>query len=293
MQVSRPIQDISSFAQPAAASLIQQDNAQRPRIEPVVPTKQSATGQTATDSFTSSQQPEAPELYNRQGKTNAESAAETAKPTDSAVIAGSNKDQTTEPTTEQTDEADSGTPQKNIAGKELTLEQQEELLQLQQRDQEVRVHEQQHASVGGQHTGAPSYEYETGPDGKQYVVEGEVSVDLSPVAGDPMATIEKMQQVKAAALAPAEPSQADKNAATRAEQLILEARAELQQAAAPAKDDNTMAEKTTAVKSQTDIATEPPTTKDAHGQMELRNQVIAGVYGKAAQTHSQNLLNLA
>lgn len=293
MQVSRPIQDISSFAQPAAASLIQQDNAQRPRIEPVVPTEQSATGQTATDSFTSSQQPEAPELYNRQGKTNAESAAETAKPTDSAVIAGSNKDQTTEPTTEQTDEADSGTPQKNIAGKELTLEQQEELLQLQQRDQEVRVHEQQHASVGGQHTGAPSYEYETGPDGKQYVVEGEVSVDLSPVAGDPMATIEKMQQVKAAALAPAEPSQADKNAATRAEQLILEARAELQQAAAPAKDDNTMAEKTTAVKSQTDIATEPPTTKDAHGQMELRNQVIAGVYGKAAQTHSQNLLNLA
>lgn len=293
MQVSRPIQDISSFAQPAAASLIQQDNAQRPRIEPVVPTEQSATGQTATDRFTSSQQPEAPELYNRQGKTNAESTAETAKPTGSAVIAGSNKDQTTEPTTKQTEEADSGTPQKNIAGKELTLEQQEELLQLQQRDQEVRVHEQQHASVGGQHTGAPSYEYETGPDGKQYVVEGEVSVDLSPVAGDPMATIEKMQQVKAAALAPAEPSQADKNAAARAEQLILEARAELQQAAAPAKDDNTMAEKTTAVKSQTDIATEPPTTKYAHGQMELRNQVIAGVYGKAAQTHSQNLLNLA
>ena len=293
MQISRPTQDISSFAQPAAASLIQQENERRPRIEPVAPTDQSATGQTATDSFTSSQQPETPGLYNRQGKTGAGPTAETDKPTETAVVAAQNEDKTTESATEETDEADSSSRQKNVAGKELTLEQQDELLQLQQRDQEVRVHEQQHASVGGRHTGTPSYEYETGPDGKQYVVEGEVSVDLSPVAGDPMATIEKMQQVKAAALAPAEPSQADKNAAARAEQLIMEARAELQQNAKPAKDDNAMADKTTTVKSQTDIATEPPTTKDAYGQMELRNQVIAGVYGKAAQTHSQNLLNLA
>lgn len=293
MQIPRPIHDISSFAPPVAASLIQQENERQPRIEPVSPTDQTATGQTATDSFTSSEQPEAPGLYNRQGKTDAGAIAESDKPTETAVVAVQNEDQTTESATGATDEADSSSQQKNAAGKELTPEQQEELLQLQQRDREVRVHEQQHASVGGRHTGTPSYEYETGPDGKQYVVEGEVSVDLSPVAGDPMATIEKMQQVKAAALAPAEPSQADKNAAARAEQLIMEARAELQQADEPAKDDNAMATKTTAVKSQTDIATEPPTTKDAYGQMELRNQVIAGVYGKAAQTHSQNLLSLA
>ena len=281
MQISRPIQDLSAFTQPAAASQIQQDNEQRPRIEPVVATEQSATGQSTTDGFTSSRQADAPELYNRQGKTDG--------------AANKDDDHATAPaaTAEETDEAATTTAKKTVAGKELTLEQQDELLQLQQRDQEVRVHEQQHASVGGQHTGAPSYEYETGPDGKQYVVEGEVSVDLSPVAGDPMATIEKMQQVKAAALAPAEPSQADKNAAARAEQVIVEARAELQQAAEAGKDDQSITEKATTAKSQTDIATDTPTTKDASGQMELRNQVIAGVYGKAAQTNSQQLLNLA
>ncbi|WP_417615783.1 putative metalloprotease CJM1_0395 family protein [Oceanisphaera sp.] len=279
MHISRPIQDLSTFTQPVAASQIQQDNEQRPRIEPVVTTEQAATGQSATDSFSSSEQSDVPELYNRQGKTDG--------------AAHKDDDQTSESAATETDEEIAASTKKNAAGKELTPEQQEALLQLQQRDREVRVHEQQHASVGGQHTGAPSYQYETGPDGKQYAVEGKVSVDLSPVAGDPVATIEKMQQVKAAALAPAEPSQADKNAAARAEQLIIEARAELQQAAAPGKDGLSRAEKPTTVKSQTDIATDTPTAKDASGQMQLRNQVIAGVYGKAAQAHSQQLLNLA
>ena len=95
------------------------------------------------------------------------------------------------------------------------------------RDKEVRNHERSHASVGGSHTGAPTYSYETGPDGKKYAVEGEVSVDLTPVAGDPKETIAKMKQVQAAALAPADPSSQDIQVAASAASIILEAQSEL------------------------------------------------------------------
>ncbi|MFT5812522.1 MAG: hypothetical protein ACI9VT_000257 [Psychroserpens sp.] len=98
---------------------------------------------------------------------------------------------------------------------------------LESRDKEVRNHERAHASVGGAHTGDPTYTYETGPDGKKYAVEGEVSVDLTPIAGDPKETIAKMNKVQAAALAPANPSSEDIRVAAAASGIILEAKAEL------------------------------------------------------------------
>lgn len=99
--------------------------------------------------------------------------------------------------------------------------------ELQQRDREVRSHEAAHASAGGATTGAPSYSFETGPDGKKYAVSGEVSVDLSPVKGNPRATIAKMQKVYSAALAPANPSIQDTRIANSAAQLIAQAQSEL------------------------------------------------------------------
>jgi len=99
--------------------------------------------------------------------------------------------------------------------------------QLQHRDKEVRTHELAHAAVGGGATGAPSYTFEVGPDGKKYAVGGEVSVDLSSVAGDPQATIIKMQKIHAAALAPANPSTQDTRVAASAAQQILAAQSEL------------------------------------------------------------------
>jgi hypothetical protein len=99
--------------------------------------------------------------------------------------------------------------------------------QLESRDQEVRAHERAHASVGGTSTGSPSYSFDTGPDGKKYAVSGEVSVNLSTVAGNPQATIKKMQQVHAAALAPASPSAHDIRVASNASQIILQAQTEL------------------------------------------------------------------
>lgn len=98
---------------------------------------------------------------------------------------------------------------------------------LKQRDLEVRAHERAHASTGGSLTGAPSYTFEVGPDGKKYAVGGEVSVDLSTVAGDPQATITKMKKVHAAALAPVNPSGQDIRVAASATQKILEAQSEL------------------------------------------------------------------
>jgi len=107
--------------------------------------------------------------------------------------------------------------------------QQEQIInELQRRDKEVRSHELAHAAVGGSFTGAPNYSFETGPDGQKYAVGGEVSVDLSTVAGNPTATIAKMQKVHAAALAPANPSVQDTQVAASAIQIILQAQSELQ-----------------------------------------------------------------
>ncbi|WP_304439581.1 putative metalloprotease CJM1_0395 family protein, partial [Oleiphilus sp. HI0123] len=82
----------------------------------------------------------------------------------------------------------------------------EQIAELRARDQEVRAHEQAHKAVGGQYAGAASFTYQSGPDGNRYAVGGEVSIDISPIPNDPQATISKMNTVKAAANAPAEPS---------------------------------------------------------------------------------------
>jgi len=111
----------------------------------------------------------------------------------------------------------------------LTEEEKAQVDELKQRDREVRAHEQAHAAVGGAYASAPSYEYESGPDGNRYAVGGEVSIDVSPVSGDPEATIQKMEVVKRAALAPAEPSPQDRAVAAQADQTRLQAQAELQQ----------------------------------------------------------------
>jgi hypothetical protein len=109
----------------------------------------------------------------------------------------------------------------------LTPEEQTEVQKLQQRDQEVRSHESAHVAAGGQFVrGGASFEYQKGPDGKQYAVGGEVSIDASPIKGNPDATLAKMQTVQRAALAPASPSGQDRSVAASAAQ---QAAAALQQ----------------------------------------------------------------
>lgn len=107
------------------------------------------------------------------------------------------------------------------------LAEQQEVDALEARDREVVAHEQAHSAVGGQYAGAPSYSYERGPNGVLYAVSGEVSIDVSPVPNDPVATIRKMRQIKAAAMAPAEPSAQDRRVAQEATQMIAEAQAQI------------------------------------------------------------------
>jgi hypothetical protein len=111
--------------------------------------------------------------------------------------------------------------------KVLSEQQEKELIALQARDAEVKAHERAHKAVGGQYAGSISYDYQQGPNGKRYAVGGEVSIDVSPVSGDPEKTIEKMNVIKAAALAPADPSSQDRRVAAQAAQIITAARAEL------------------------------------------------------------------
>lgn len=117
--------------------------------------------------------------------------------------------------------------EKEPAPGELSDEEDALVKELARTDQEVRRHERAHAAAGGAHAGAPSYSYQQGPDGQRYAVNGEVSIDISPVQGDPGATLQKMRQVKAAALAPAQPSGQDRSVAAAADAISQQAQAEL------------------------------------------------------------------
>lgn len=116
----------------------------------------------------------------------------------------------------------------DIKGEPLDDTDQRQLDELQNRDVEVRQHEQTHKAVGGSYAGSISYEYQQGPDGKRYAVGGEVSIDVS-TEKDPAATAAKMRQVRAAALAPAEPSAQDRSVAAEAMKKENEARQEVNQ----------------------------------------------------------------
>lgn len=113
-------------------------------------------------------------------------------------------------------------------GEPLDEDEQRQVKELKNRDREVRQHEQAHKAAGGRYAGAISYDYQQGPDGRRYAVGGEVSIDVSP-ENEPEATIAKMRQVRAAALAPAEPSSQDQSVAAEASKIEAEARQELQQ----------------------------------------------------------------
>ena len=110
---------------------------------------------------------------------------------------------------------------------EPTDEEKHEVTQMQQRDREVRAHEQAHKAAGGGHAGSIRLTYQMGPDGKRYAVEGEVPIDVSPVPGDPAATLRKMEAVHRAANAPASPSGADRSVAATASRQMQQARAQL------------------------------------------------------------------
>ena len=94
----------------------------------------------------------------------------------------------------------------------------------------MRAHEQAHIAAAGPYSkGGPSYEYQRGPDNRQYAVGGEVQIDTSEIPNDPAATIRKAQTIRRAATAPAEPSSQDRSVAAAAAQMEAKARQEMTQ----------------------------------------------------------------
>ncbi|WP_454010572.1 putative metalloprotease CJM1_0395 family protein [Aeromonas sp. Marseille-Q7275] len=144
--------------------------------------------------------------------------------------------------------------------------QQRQLAALVERDLEVRKHEQAHQMAGGEHAGSPSYQFSQGPDGKRYATGGEVAIDIGTIPGDPAATLAKMQQVRAAALAPAEPSSQDLSVARAASAKEAQARKEL-------------------------MTLRQETTGPLGAYMDNRNQVIARHYQQAVRPASPHSLS--
>lgn len=164
--------------------------------------------------------------------------------------------------------ADSKSPVNN--DKHQTDQQQQELAVIQDlaaRDREVRAHEQAHVSVGGQYAGAASFTYQRGPNGVNYAVGGEVPIS-APTGGDPEARLQAAEQIKRAALAPADPSAQDRQVAAQASQSATQARAEIATQASQQRADATSEETSKSNESQTsenqsDSANDLPASKPA------------------------------
>ncbi|NPA66233.1 MAG: hypothetical protein GXO11_05045 [Epsilonproteobacteria bacterium] len=110
---------------------------------------------------------------------------------------------------------------------ELSPSEKQLVSELQARDTEVRAHEAAHQSAGAGLAGGASFSYQKGPDGKMYAIGGEVPISFKE-GKDPQETIANARQVKAAAMAPANPSPQDYAVANTATMMELKAQQLLQ-----------------------------------------------------------------
>ncbi len=116
-----------------------------------------------------------------------------------------------------------------IDGEPLTASDKLLLQKLRQIDISVRAHERAHlAAAGGIAVSGASFTTKRGPDGRTYAVGGEVRIDTSPES-TPEATAAKMQRIRAAALAPADPSPQDRSVASQASKVMVQAQMEIRE----------------------------------------------------------------
>ncbi|EAI1510675.1 hypothetical protein ERK09_05290 [Campylobacter coli] len=140
------------------------------------------------------------------------------------------KNNTTQENTENTNSQNKDPKQNNeqtqtINGVELTLQQVQQLRELQSIDRNVKAHEAAHQAAGGGLAGAASFSYTRGPDNQMYAVAGEVPIRMQE-GRTPEETIANARQVAAAAMAPADPSPQDYKVAANAAKMEFDARAE-------------------------------------------------------------------
>jgi hypothetical protein len=152
-----------------------------------------------------------PSLQGRQGSVSAEEAQASAD----SKTNGADSSKGSEP----------GVPKDQL---DLSPEARAQLSKLKARDQQVRSHEAAHMAAGGSLVrGGATYTYQQGPDGGRYAVGGEVTLDTSSVPNDPKATIAKAERIRAAAMAPADPSGQDRAVAAQASAMASKAAMDL------------------------------------------------------------------
>jgi len=115
---------------------------------------------------------------------------------------------------------------KNNNPDELSEDEQRLVKDLASRDSEVKAHESAHQAAGGGMTGAASYSYQQGPDGKMYAIGGEVSIS-SPSGSTPQETIKNAKQIIASAMAAGDPSPQDFAVASSARVMEIKAQQQL------------------------------------------------------------------
>jgi len=115
---------------------------------------------------------------------------------------------------------------KESTSEELSPDEERLVKELQARDSEVKAHEAAHQAAGGGMTGAASYTYQQGPDGKMYAIGGEVSISMSS-GSTPQETIANARQIAAAAMAAGDPSPQDYAVASSARVMEMKAQQQL------------------------------------------------------------------
>lgn len=111
---------------------------------------------------------------------------------------------------------------KRAPGEPLTEDEQKQVDKLKAIDTKVRQHEAAHQAAGGAQAGGATFSYAEGPDGQRYAVGGEVPIRSGGGSAD--AKVAQLEQMKRAALAPADPSGQDLAVAAAATASIAEAR---------------------------------------------------------------------
>ncbi len=163
----------------------------------------------------------------------------------------------------QTEKGESGSPA------QLSTEEQQAVLKLKQRDLEVKNHEGAHLANAGQYAaGGPSYSYQTGPDGRRYAIGGEVPIDVGKEK-TPEQTLQKMRIVRRAAMAPANPSSADRSIAAAAGMAEAEALREINSPKIDSSDQE----------STQNISSTPEQSQDENSaQQPLNRREFQGIY---------------
>jgi len=104
-----------------------------------------------------------------------------------------------------------------------------QISKLKARDTQVHQHEQAHLSAAsGLDVSNASFTYQRGPNGVNYAVAGEVKIDTTP-GRTPEETLARAEMISQAALAPADPSPADRSVAAKAQYMAQQARTEILQ----------------------------------------------------------------